>query len=232
MFSRSHEPSRLQRLAFRTISLQAGALSALLNLTPQLIELDIVVPPMYDILSLADCEGEAMLVPMLQALYMHDCVLFGRAQTECFNNLAQVRCELDGNNSEDTIKPTPKNRNTLDMLRIVSDTSEHRDISQVIFNDWLPLLTLGEAEAIEMINRRSRHLRRALFKDNVSMSPNREHNYLDMLDRLCAYIEQCEAITVNVLHVRCFYVPVYVKSYAHIAISLEDTYTYLFAYYC
>ena len=56
MFSRSHKPSQLQKLAFRTISLQEGELSTLLNLTPQLIELDIIIPPMYDILNLIDCE--------------------------------------------------------------------------------------------------------------------------------------------------------------------------------
>ena len=229
MFSRSHEPSRLQKLAFRTISLQAGELSALLNLTPQLIELDIVIPPMYDILNLTDGAGKAMLVPMLQALYMHGCQLIGRAQTECFNSLAQVRCELDGNDSEDIIMPSPKNRNTLDMLRIIFDSAKHRDVSQVIFNDWSPLFSPEEAKAAEMLNRWSRRLRGALFKNDGVSLPNSEHNYLGMLDRLFACIEQCEAITINVLHVGFFHMLVDVKSYAHIAFPSEDTYTYLFA---
>jgi hypothetical protein len=47
-------------------------LSALLNLTPQLIELDNSVPLLADILHLIDCEGEVALVPMLQALYMYN----------------------------------------------------------------------------------------------------------------------------------------------------------------
>ena len=68
MFSRPHKPSQLQKLAFHTIPLQAG-LSARLNLVPQLIKLDISVPPMADILRLIDCEGEVILMLMLQALY-------------------------------------------------------------------------------------------------------------------------------------------------------------------
>lgn len=44
MFSRSHEPSRLQKFAYRTIPLGTGKSTSLLNLTPQLIELDIDVP--------------------------------------------------------------------------------------------------------------------------------------------------------------------------------------------
>ena len=230
MFSRSHEPSRLQKLAFRTTPLQAGALSALLTLTPRLIELDIVVPPMYDILSLTDCDGEAMLVPMLQALYIHGCVLIGRAQTECFNSLAQVRCELDDNDSEDTI-PSPKNRNTLDMLRIVFDSASHRDVSQVIFNDWSPLFNPEEAKAVDMLSRWTKHLRRTLFKDNGIYCPNGERNYLGILNRLFTCIKQCKTITVNVLHVRFFETLLYVKLYAHVSFLPEDPYTYLFATY-
>ena len=75
MLSGSHGPSRLQKLAFRTIPLQSGELRALLNLTPHLIELEIDIPPADDLLRLIYGEGEVMLAPMLQALHMHNSVL-------------------------------------------------------------------------------------------------------------------------------------------------------------
>lgn len=56
-----------------------------------------------------------MLVPMLQALYIHGCVLLGLPQAEYFNSLAQLRCETG---PEDAIMPLPRIRNTLDMFSI------------------------------------------------------------------------------------------------------------------
>jgi hypothetical protein len=41
MFSGFHGPCRLQKLAFRTIGLQTGELSGLLNITSHLVELDV-----------------------------------------------------------------------------------------------------------------------------------------------------------------------------------------------
>ena len=76
-----------------TPSLQTGELSALLKLTPHLVELDIDIPPASDLLRLIYSEGEVMLVPMLQALYMHIPQL-STAQIEHIDALAQVRCEL------------------------------------------------------------------------------------------------------------------------------------------
>jgi hypothetical protein len=239
MFSRSHEPSRLQKLAFRSISLQAGELSVLLNLTPQLIELDISVPPMTDILRLIDCEGEVILVPMLRALYMHDHDMdnYLSESMECFKSLAQVRCEFGGKDSGDAIKPSLASRNTLDMLRIVFGSTEIRDVSQIKLNDWS--FTPGDAEAVvDLLFRWSLRLNTDLFKDDGVSIPKREHNYLGLLDELFACIELCKVITnINVLRVgnSSFYV-VYVQCYAHIFYFIfpsDDKYIHRFtAYYC
>ena len=94
LYGHSSRASRLQKLAFRTIRLQTGELSALLKLTPHFVELDIDVPSADDLLRLIYGEGEVMLVPMLQALYMHSPVLTVGTQTEHFDSLAQIRCEL------------------------------------------------------------------------------------------------------------------------------------------
>ena len=204
MFSRSHEPSRLQKLAFRIIPLQAGELSALLNLIPQLIELDINVPPMADILRLADCEGEVILVPMLRALYMHDIDGCLSKSTDCFKikRLAQARCEFGDKDPEDAIKPSLA-RNTLDMLRIIFDSTKGRDFSQVILNNWY--FTPEEKEAVDLFFHWNRCLTASdtnLFKDSGVPIPEREHNYLSILDEfLACCIELCKAITINVLRV-------------------------------
>ena len=102
LFSGSRGPSRLQKLAFRTIPLQAGELSALLILTPHLVELDIDLPSTGDLRRIIYSEGGVMLVPMLQVLYMHIPMSTTVAQIEQLDTLAQVRCELGiHNDSED-----------------------------------------------------------------------------------------------------------------------------------
>ena len=217
MFSRSHEPSRLQKLAFRSIPLEEGELSALLNLVPQLIELDISVPPMADILRLIDCEGDDILVPMLRALYMHHMDSPLSEWMECFNKLAQVRCELGFQDSKDANKSSLATRNRLDMLRIIFNSVRNRHMSQVLLNDWY--YAPEEDEAVDMFFDWSVRLCTDIFKDGERYIPNREHSYLGMLDELFTCIERCETITINVLHVgNSSLQMVYMKLYAHIII--------------
>ena len=208
MFSRSREPSRLQKLAFRSIPLEEGELSTLLNLIPQLIELDISVPPMADILRLIDCEGDNILVPMLRALYIHDVDCHLSKWMECFNNLAQVRCELGYMDSKDANKPSLASRNRLDMLRIIFDSVMNRQMSQTILNDWDLAPEPEEDGAVGMFFGWSARLCAELFKDDGMFIPNRELYYLGfkLLDELFTSIELCETITINVLRVRKFFV--------------------------
>ena len=226
MLARPHEPSRLQKLAFRSIPLQEGELSALLNLVPQLIELDISVPPMADIIRLIDCEGDDILVPMLRALYIHDIDGFLSERMECFKNLAQVRCELRCKDSNAIKPPLAARRNTLDMLRIIFDSAKDRHFSQLILNNWY--FSLEEDDLVDKLFSWSARLGADLFKDNGMFIPEREHNYLGMLDELFTCIEQCEMISVNVLRVGIFPFKlrvVYIKCYAHILIFRFQIYT-------
>ena len=217
MFSRSQEPSRLQKLAFRSIPLEEGELSAVLNLVPQLIELDISVPPMADILRLIDCEGDDILVPMLRALYMHHMDSPLSEWMECFNKFAQVRCELGFQDSKDANKSSLATRNRLDMLRIIFNSVRNRHMSQVLLNDWY--YAPEEDEAVDMFFDWGVRLCTDIFKDGERYIPNREHSYLGMLDELFTCIEQCETITINVLHVgNSSLQMVYMKLYTHIII--------------
>ena len=202
-------------------------MSALLNLVPQLIELDIGVPPTADILRLADCEGDVILVTMLRALYLHD--MDGRLSklNESFKikTLAQVLCEFGGKDSEDAVKPSLARRNTLDMLCIVFDSTNHRHYSHIILKNWY--YTPEEDKAVDMFFRWNRRLTSPDLFNGIDVSiPKREHNYLGVLDELFACIELYrEAITsTNVLRVgNSFLHMVYVKCYIHIFFSFRMT---------
>jgi len=202
MFSRSQGPSLLRKLAFRTIQLEAGELSTLLKLTPQLIELDIVVPPTYDLLRLIYGEGDVMLAPMLRALYIYEWESIGVAQIEHFNSLAQVRCQPSGKDADDGITPSLGSGTTLDMLRIVFDSGENRDESQKILNAWSHTLSPEEARAVDMLV----FWRGIIRRDRIFgiRDVDIEHRRSDCvtLDKIMACIEQCEAIiTTKVLRV-------------------------------
>ena len=199
MFSGSHGPSRLQKLAFRTIPLQTGELSALLDLTPHLVELDIDVPPADDLLRLIYGQREVMLVPMLQALYMHSSTLTVGTQSEHFDTLAQVRCELGScKDSEDATMPLgPGTWTALHTLRFVFGSAESRNNSQKILNKWSSSFTPEEAKAIDMIGHCSNYIRcKSFVHEN-----NAEHL---MLDQLLACIEHYK-VTSKILHVGIFF---------------------------
>ena len=192
MFSGPRGPYRLQKLAFRTIPLQTGELTTLLKLTPHLVELDIDVPPASDLLRLIYGEGEVMLVPMLQALYMHSPVLTAGAQIEHIDTLVQVRCELDSSKDSDddtilSLGPETRTWSTLHTLRFIFDSAQSRDNSQKILNNWSSSFTLEEAKAIDMF---SCYGSRDYYIGDESFVKN-----------LLSCIECCE-ITSKVLHVR------------------------------
>ena len=203
MFSGSHGSSRLQKLAFRTIPLQAGELSVLLNLTPHLVELEIDVPPTDDLQKLIYGEGEVILVPMLQALNMHSFVLnAGTHKTELLNTLAQVRCESGSRkDSEDATMPSlgPGTWTTLDTLRCVFYKAKSRDKSQKILNNWSSSFTPKEAKAINVINRCSNYIHGHSFVlENNAV--------LLMQDNFLACIEHYrDKVTTKVLHVGIFF---------------------------
>ena len=202
MLSGSHGPSRLRRLAFRTIPLQSGELSALLNLTPHLIELEIDVPPADDLLRLIYGEGEVMLVPMLQALHMHSSVLTVGTRSEHLNTLARVRCELGSHkDSEDATMPSlgPRTCTTLDTLHVFFGSAKSRDSSQRILNNWSSSFTPEEAKVIDMIGCCSNYIRDHSFVLEI----NALHAML-RLDRFLARIESYK-ITNKVLNVGLFF---------------------------
>jgi hypothetical protein len=72
MLSRCPTPSMLRKLALRNIIQEApGDLTSLLRLTPQLLELDLELPPNYDLFELIIDPESPPLVLMLETLVIH-----------------------------------------------------------------------------------------------------------------------------------------------------------------
>ena len=193
MFSGLRAPYRLQKLAFRTIPLQTGELSALLKLTPHLVELDIDVPPASDLLRLIYNDGEVMLVPMLQALYIHIPALT-TAQIDHLNTLAQVRCELgirvdlEGGSM---LSQRPGTWTPLHTLQLFFDSPYCRDGSQKTLNNWSSSFTLEEAYTIDMLgleqDSESQYICNGSFDENILS------------------FSECHEITSKVLRVGVFF---------------------------
>ena len=199
MFSGSRGPSRLQRLTLGTIRLQTGELSALLLLTPHLVELDIGIPPTADLLRFIYGEGEVILVPMLQALYIRipGLTTVAVAQIEHFNTLARIRCELASSKDLDdatTLSLGSGTRTcqwtTLHTLRFIFDLSGSRNTSQKRLNNWSSSYTMEEAKAIDIF---SRCCNRDCIRDQ------------SFLKTILSYIE-CYEITNNVLLVSLLWI--------------------------
>ena len=192
MFSGFRGPSRLQKLAFRTIPLQTGDLSALLKLTPHLVELDIDLPPPGDLLRLIYGEGEIILVPMLQTLYMRLPMITANAQIEHLDTLVQVRCEL-GNSDDATIPslgPGTRTWTALETLRFIFDSAESRDTSQKILNNLFSFtLEERETEAI------------CVFNDCCDRDYIRDESFVE---NILFWNERYE-VTNKVLHVGAFF---------------------------
>ena len=192
MFSGSRGPSRLQKLAFRTIPLQPGELSTLLKLTPHLVELDIDIPPAGDLLRLTYTDREVMLVPMLQAFYIRIPMLTTVAQIEHLDTLAQVRCELGIRKDSDDatiLSLSPRTWTTLYTLRVIFDSPENRDSSQKKLNNWSTSFTLEEFEVMDILQQRCN-------LDNI-----RDGSFIK---NILSCIE-CYEITNKVLHVGVFF---------------------------
>ena len=188
MFSGSRGPSRLQKLAFRTNSLKPGHLSALLKLIPHLVELDIDLPPVVDLLRIIYSEGEVVLVPLLQVLYIR---IPRNAQIEHIDTLAEVRCESGiRKDSEDAamLSLCPGTWTTLHTLRLFFQSGEIRDSQQRILNKWTSSLNSDETNAIEVIRERW----------------NQSINDGSLFEEILSFIE-CYEITNKILRVGVFF---------------------------
>ena len=144
MLMRCPTPSMLRKLSLRNITQEApGDLASLLRLTPQLVELDLGLPPIHDFFELVVVGGEKKnsppLVPMLETLIIHT-----KAWTKEIpaTAIARSRCEIDeklttdGSSSSSSF-PGAEGRRKLKTFRIIFSDPSSRHIAQAELNGWL-----------------------------------------------------------------------------------------------
>jgi hypothetical protein len=97
MLSRCPTPSMLRKLSLRNVVPEApGDLTSLLKLTPQLLELHIELPPVYDLCELIISTENPPLVPLLETLIIHASSSQDVWRKEIpATALARSRCEID-----------------------------------------------------------------------------------------------------------------------------------------
>ena len=135
MLSRCPTPSVLRKLALRTALREAGNLTSLLRLTPQLVELDVKVPPLRDLSELIIDPESPPLVPMLETLIIHVNTEDVWRKEIPVNTLAHSRCEID----DTLVEPfqADEGRRKLKTFRLVFPNPISSHMAQVELNGWI-----------------------------------------------------------------------------------------------
>ena len=135
MLTRCPTPSMVRKLTLRNIIQEApGDLSSLLRLTPQLLELDLDLPPIYDLSELIIGPESSPLVPMLETLIIHIKAEGIWSKENPATAIAHSRCEID---ESSTGSFTSAERRKLKTFRIIFSNSSSRHMAQAELNGWL-----------------------------------------------------------------------------------------------
>jgi hypothetical protein len=141
MISRSTNACTLQRLSLKEGNYQPGELIALLQLTPRLIFLDIMFPPIDDLVHLALIDSENPIVPLLHTLAITDDQLHTYYIKAIVMLLARGRCEETIGPLIEFDAPEPSRPRTpptvrLRIFRMNFVTNMSRCEAQSILNGW------------------------------------------------------------------------------------------------
>ena len=131
MLSRCPRPSVLRKLTLRAATQGEGGLTSLLKLTPQLVKLDLELPPLQDILQLAINSESPPLVPMLETLIVHVSTEDIWMKAIPLTTLAHSRSEID------EMLMVSGERKQLRNIRIVFPSPSSCHMAQVELNGWL-----------------------------------------------------------------------------------------------
>ena len=135
MLSRCPAPSMLRKLALRNIIQEApGDLTSLLWLTPQLLELDLGLPPIQDLFQLIVGPESPPLVPMLETLTIHTKAEDIWRKEIPATIIARSRCEID---ERLTWSFPPAQRRKLKTFRLIFSNPSSRHMAQAELNGWL-----------------------------------------------------------------------------------------------
>ena len=134
MLLRCPTPSMLRKLSLRNIFQEApGDLTSLLKHTPQLLELDLELPPNHDLFELIIGPESPPLVPMLEILIIHSKAGDTWRKEVPATTIARSRCEID----ERFTGSFPAQRRKLKTFRLIFSNPNSRHMVQAELNGWL-----------------------------------------------------------------------------------------------
>ena len=209
MLSRCRVPSVLRKLVLKTVVQEAGNLTSLLRLTPQLVELELELPPLPDLSELIVDAKRPPLVPMLETLIIHANTDHVWKKESPVTTLAHSRCEID-----ETGSISPGEKGKLRTFHLIFPDSSLCHMAQAELNGWL--------EDSKPKSDQTRHL--SLWRDmlheelpELDYKPPRKRKF-DMkfahrLDRLLGAIENFQLNDVTALYVRCGHIYPYFVSF-------------------
>lgn len=159
MLSRCPTPSLLRKLTLRNIIQEApGDLRSLLYLTPQLLELDLELPPIHDLSELIMGPDSLPLVPMLETLIIHTKVEDIWKKENPATAIARSRCEI-----EKCCFPS-ENRKQLKTFRIIFSNPSSRHTAQCELNGWLEDGDDHDDDSIKLRSSQTSHHRLQLWR--------------------------------------------------------------------
>ena len=197
MLSRCPTPSVLKKLSLRNLVQEApGDLTALLKLTPQLQELDLELPPIYDLLELIASRESPPLVPMLETLIFYvNAVTVWRKDIPA-TTLARSRCEIEEVLTE---------RRKLKTFRLVFPNPSPCRMAQAELNGWLEDDPKPKSEQTRLLRLWKHKLHEELPEINYKPTPLKRKfdlKFPHRLDRLLGAIEEFRLDDVKDLYVR------------------------------
>ena len=198
MLSRCSTPSMLRKLSLRNVLPDApGDLTSLLKLTPQLLELHIELPPIYDLCELIIGPNSPPLVPLLETL-----IIYASSAEDVWRKeipattLARSRCETDQGS-----------RSLLKTFRLIFPNPTLCHAAQAELNGWLEddPTKPKSADQIRLLKLWRQVLHEELPELDYKPFPRKRKfdlKFSQRLDRLLSAIENFHLDDIKGLYVR------------------------------
>jgi len=177
-----------------------GSLTALLELTPQLLELQLELPPLDDFLRLIVVPGSSPLVPMLETLIIHVDVEDIWKDIP-FTALARSRCEIDKVSTE--FFSLPSERRKLKTFRLAFFNPHLCRMAQAALNGWLEDDPKPNSDQTHHLRLWKHMLHEELPELDYKLRPRKRKfdlKFAHRLDRLLKTIEQFQLDDVKGLY--------------------------------
>ena len=214
MLSRCPSPSMVRKLALKNILQEApGDLASLLWLTPQLLELDLELPPIHDLFELIIKPDSFPLVPMLETLIIRTKAEDIWTKEIPATAIARSRCEIDDERSFPA-----ERRRILKTFRLIFSNPNSRLMAQTELNGWLE--DDDEEDDSKPTSSSQAHLLKSWKEMLHEELPELDHKSLPLkkkldlklghrLDHLLGAIEEFQLEDVKGLYVRIVYFPTF-----------------------